>query len=194
MDSRRYDSPRCADLANNLELLKGSKFSSINEAEFAQPLCTAVQIGLVDLLCGWGVVPAATVGHSSGEIAAAYAAGALTRDAAIVTAYYRGFAVRQRKAEGGMAAVGLGRGDVSAHLVTGVTIACENSARSVTVSGDTDRLATFLSNLQNKRPGVFVRQLPVDVAYHSGNLTSSQTVREYLLIENRTYASRGHII
>lgn len=53
------------------ELFKVSKRSSINKPEFSQPLCTAIQVALVDLLHSFGVQPAAVVGHSSGEIAAA---------------------------------------------------------------------------------------------------------------------------
>ena len=114
------------------------------------------------------MLPAAVVGHSSGEIAAAYAAGALTRDAAIILAYYRGYAIKQCKAEGGMAVVGLGRCNLTPTLTKGLTIACENSPYSVTVSGDKDRLSTFLLSFKNQHPEVFVRQLHVDVAYHSG--------------------------
>ena len=53
-------------------LLEHADTSSINDAEFSQPLCTAVQIALVQLLQSWGIRPVATVGHSSGEIAAGY--------------------------------------------------------------------------------------------------------------------------
>lgn len=48
-------------------LQQPSKTSVINEAEYSQPLCTAIQITLVDLLRHWGVTPLATVGHSSGK-------------------------------------------------------------------------------------------------------------------------------
>lgn len=53
-------------------LLEGVESSPINAAEYSQPLCTAVQIALVQLLQSWGIRPVATVGHSSGEIAAGY--------------------------------------------------------------------------------------------------------------------------
>lgn len=65
------------------ELLKPTRTSRVYEAEFSQPLCTALQLGLVDTLAFVGITPAAVVGHSSGEIAAAYTAGALTAEAAI---------------------------------------------------------------------------------------------------------------
>ena len=52
--------------------------------EFSQPICTALQIALVDFLAAWQVTPAAVIGHSSGEIAAAYAAGALSMREAVI--------------------------------------------------------------------------------------------------------------
>jgi acyl transferase domain-containing protein len=52
--------------------------SKMNEAEFSQPFCTAVQICLVRLMKTWGIEPVVTVSHSSGEIAAAYAAGLIS--------------------------------------------------------------------------------------------------------------------
>jgi len=53
------------------ELQKGKSESNVNNPAYSQPLCLALQVALVDLLEGFGIVPAAVVGHSSGEIAAA---------------------------------------------------------------------------------------------------------------------------
>ncbi|KAK7908923.1 polyketide synthase [Apiospora marii] len=72
------------------ELLSPAEASNIDDPTYCQPICTALQVALVDLLESWGVVPHAVVGHSSGEIAAAYAAGHLSRPAAWKIAYYRG--------------------------------------------------------------------------------------------------------
>ena len=76
------------------EILAGASSSKVNEAALSQPLCTAVQILLVDLLQLAGVEFDAVVRHSSGEIAAAYAAGHLTSRDAICLAYYRGLHLR----------------------------------------------------------------------------------------------------
>lgn len=54
------------------EMKKAKSESNVNDPTYGQSLCTIVQIGLVDLLRSWNVVPSAVVGHSSGEIAAAY--------------------------------------------------------------------------------------------------------------------------
>jgi len=67
------------------ELDRPDPESRINESELAQPTTTIVQMALVDMLAEFGVRPQFIVGHSSGEIAGAYAAGALTRDGAIIS-------------------------------------------------------------------------------------------------------------
>ena len=131
-----------------------------------------MQIGVVDFLREWNIHPSAVVGHSSGEIAAAYAAGALTTEAAIAVAYYRGqvgsLAESCMLQRGAMAAIGLGREQVIPHLVEGVSVACENSPSSVTISGDADKLDKVLAGIQAKLPGTFCRKLCVNIAYHSG--------------------------
>jgi acyl transferase domain-containing protein len=139
----------------------------IGKAEFSQPICTALQVALVDLLATWDIKPSAVVGHSSGEIAAAYAAGALTKKEAIIAAFYRGYVCTQSRAAGGMAAIGLGRDEVIPYLAPGVRIACENSGSSVTLSGDLDRLESIMSAIKKDFPDTLVRQLQVEMAYHS---------------------------
>ncbi|PQK08615.1 hypothetical protein BB8028_0001g06890 [Beauveria bassiana] len=101
----------------------GADKEYFDSAEFAQPLCTAIQIGLVNFLSNCGIKPSAVVGHSSGEIAAAYAAGGITYSEAILCAYFRGLATTKLKTPGSMASVGLGRDRVASHLVDGVQIA-----------------------------------------------------------------------
>ena len=73
------------------QLLMAKESSRIAEAALSQPLCTAVQILLVDILQEAGISFTAVVGHSSGEIGAAYAAGFLSAHDAIRIAYFRGF-------------------------------------------------------------------------------------------------------
>ena len=148
-------------------LLTPDKTGKLDKAEFSQPLCTAVQIGLVNLLNTWGISPAAVVGHSSGEIAAAYASGAINADAAIVIAYYRGQVTKKQTRRGKMAAVGMSRDEIAPYLAKGVVIACENSPRSVTLSGDEEKLAAVIEEINSKRPEVSSRQLKVEMAYHS---------------------------
>jgi acyl transferase domain-containing protein len=113
-----------------------------------------------------GVVPVAVVGHSSGEIAAAYASGYLSMQEAIIIAYYRGYVTKQSLG-GGMAAVGLGADGLSEFLVEGVVLACENSPNSSTISGDSSKVKEVADAIKQKLPDVFVRVLKVEMAYHS---------------------------
>lgn len=155
---------------NSDELSKDDNLSRVNDAEFAQPLCTAIQIGLVNILRSWGVSPAIVIGHSSGEIAGAYACGAITDSEAITIAYYRGLITRLQSKAGGMVAVGLSSSEVKIFLVSGVVIACENSPTSVTLSGDQEVLSHVCSRIEEELPGTFIRHMQVGAAYHSREL------------------------
>ncbi|KAJ5553185.1 hypothetical protein N7494_002563 [Penicillium frequentans] len=150
------------------ELLKEGDASRISQPEICQPICTAVQVALTDVLQTWGITPEAVVGHSSGEIAAAYASGAITARVAISLAYYRGQAIKASTIRrGGMAAVGMTPKQVQNYVGHGVTVACENSPESVTLSGDEEALVQTLENIKEKKPGTFCKRLDVSVAYHS---------------------------
>ncbi|KAI1359407.1 polyketide synthase [Xylaria arbuscula] len=156
------------------ELMKPETTSRIHCAELAQPLCTALQIALVRQFQRLHVVPAAVVGHSSGEIAAAYAAGYISLEYAITVAYYRGLVTTHGKAarKGGMmAAVGMGAGDISPFLQPGVCIACENSPTSTTISGDREAVHAVLTSVEKEHPDVLARPLKVDIAYHSHHMS-----------------------
>ena len=134
----------------------------------AQPLCTALQVALFHLLKRLGIKPTAVVGHSSGEIAAAYAAGHITLEYALAVAYYRGYVTKDGdRSSGAMAAVGLSAVDVLPFLRAGVCVACENSPSSTTISGDKEALKEVLANLKEAKPDVFARLLKVEMAYHS---------------------------
>jgi acyl transferase domain-containing protein len=122
----------------------------------------------VNLLQQWSILPSAVVGHSSGEIAAAYAAGALGMREALLVSYYRGIAASELRRPGAMGAIGLGRDDLQGLLVGNVVIACENCPSSVTISGDLEDVEATLDRVSERRPGVLARKLKVDRAYHSG--------------------------
>ncbi|KAI1118030.1 hypothetical protein F5Y14DRAFT_447438 [Nemania sp. NC0429] len=153
------------------ELRKPAKTSRLGEAELSQPICTAVQIALVDTLASFGIHADAVVGHSSGEIAAAYAAGALTAKEAITTAFYRGLIANGQKRAGSMAAVGMSWEETQKYLAPNVTIACDNSPRSVTISGDSDQVEKVIRDINEARPDALTRLLKVDKAYHSYHMS-----------------------
>ncbi|KAK1992807.1 hypothetical protein LX36DRAFT_662075 [Colletotrichum falcatum] len=146
----------------------------VNAPEVSQPICTALQIGLVDLLASWGVRPSAVVGHSSGEMAAAYAAGYITAAEAITVAYYRGMAVSQNRSKGAMLAVGVGRDEAAEYLrglEQDIKIAAINSPGSVTLSGEEEAVARLAATLTEKN--VFNRLLKTGGnAYHSHHMAA----------------------
>ncbi|KAI0103939.1 hypothetical protein GGR51DRAFT_561319 [Nemania sp. FL0031] len=146
---------------------------SIQKGEVSQTACTALQIGLVDLLASWSVRPAGVVGHSSGEIAAAYASGTITAAEAIAAAYFRGQTVAQNRQAGAMLAVGLSSEMVANKYlekwVGKIAVAAINSPASVTLSGDADAIEQVSAALG--ADGVFNRILKTgDNAYHSHHM------------------------
>ncbi|KAK3935596.1 hypothetical protein QBC46DRAFT_462003 [Diplogelasinospora grovesii] len=159
------------------QLLADAPTSRMTEAALSQPLCTAVQILLVDLLQLAGIQLHAVVGHSSGEIGAAYAAGLLSASGAIRIAYYRGLYAKLAKspndAKGAMMAVGTSFEDASdfCQLETfegRLQVAARNSSSSVTLSGDEDAVIEAVRIFKDE--GKFARQLKVDTAYHSTHI------------------------
>ncbi|OXV05636.1 hypothetical protein Egran_06595, partial [Elaphomyces granulatus] len=159
------------------ELLKDEKKSRINEAAISQPLCTAIQIALVDLYASWNILPARVVGHSSGEIAAAYATGALPLESAVRVAYFRGLVssnIKKFGYTGSMLAAGISELDAEKEIQAigdsfgKAVVACVNSSRSVTLSGDSAAITQLQKNLTSR--GLFARKLQVDTAYHSHHM------------------------
>ncbi|PHH69515.1 hypothetical protein CDD82_7707 [Ophiocordyceps australis] len=175
------------------ELSRAAGQSRVGEAHIAQPATTVVQMALVDLLASLGIAPAAVVGHSSGEIAAAYAAGALGRKQAWATAYYRGLAAARLRGRGGaMMVVGLAADETRRLLApwTGrVQVACINSPRSTTISGDGDGINELERMLGGR--DVFCRRLPVSVAYHSHHVEAVQHEYQTWLADSKPRAARG---
>ncbi|KAL3477706.1 lovastatin nonaketide synthase [Aspergillus californicus] len=154
--------------------LSADNDSRISEAALSQPLCTAIQIALVDILRATGIEFDMVIGHSSGEIGAAYAAGIINRRDAMGIAYYRG--VVSRFAEG----VNGEKGAMLAVEFAGhVCVAASNSPTSVTLSGDND--AIQLAKSRCDRNEIFARLLRVNTAYHSHHmLPCSERYRRYL--------------
>ncbi|KAL3484692.1 hypothetical protein BJX62DRAFT_243695 [Aspergillus germanicus] len=160
------------------ELLRDEPETRINSSELSQPATTAIQIALVDMLTELNIRPAAVLGHSSGEVAAAYAAGILTHVEALTIAYHKGFVAGWCKEtdlqRGAMLAVGLGEADVLQYVQRGrvgrCTVACINSPSSVTLSGDELAIGE-VQKLLNK-DSVFNRRLKVDIAYHSHHMSA----------------------
>ncbi|KAL6229642.1 hypothetical protein BDW75DRAFT_249453 [Aspergillus navahoensis] len=164
-------------------LLEDAKTSRVNMAEFSQPLCTAVQIALVQLLRLWDITPSVTCGHSSGEIAAVYAAGFISAAEAIVLAYYRGKVVWDINTNGAMLAVGLGTDAVRPYIEDyngSVVVACHNSPASVTLSGNAEALEAIQEKLAGA--GIFARIVKTGgKVYHSPHMKPAASKYEAIV-------------
>jgi acyl transferase domain-containing protein/surfactin synthase thioesterase subunit len=142
--------------------------SRLGETEVAQPALFALQVALVALWRAWGIQPNAVVGHSLGEVAAAYTAGVLTLTEAMQVVYHRSRLMQRGTGFGKMAAVELPQGEAEQWLADEgdhLAIAAINSATSVVLSGEATALEAVLAQLQNQ--GVFTKLLPVNYAFHS---------------------------
>lgn len=156
------------------EVARSEHTSTINDAVLSQPALTALQLSLVMLLRDYGVKTQAVCGHSSGEIAAAFAAGFLDFNSCMMLAYYRGqvSARDDVQPKGAMLAVGSDAESIN-DLLEGVTagsvvVACYNSPTSITVSGDHAGVVELKKKLDEA--GIFNRILKVDRAYHSHHM------------------------
>ncbi|MBV8738196.1 MAG: acyltransferase domain-containing protein [Alphaproteobacteria bacterium] len=146
----------------------GLDANRVARADIAQPVLFAIQVGIVGVLRAAGIVAEGFLGHSLGEIAAAWAAGALSlSDAARVIAA-RSRTQQSTAGLGRMAALGLGyeaAGEFLHELGSAAEIAAWNAARSVTVSGPADEIGRLAAAARDR--GISCRPLDLDFAFHS---------------------------
>jgi acyl transferase domain-containing protein/acyl-CoA synthetase (AMP-forming)/AMP-acid ligase II/thioesterase domain-containing protein/acyl carrier protein len=150
------------------ELEAPEERSRLGETEIAQPALFALQVALAALWRHWGVEPGAVIGHSSGEVVAAYLAGVLSLEQAAHVAVERGRLLRRAAAGGRMAQIGLAAEEAArelAGLEDRLAIAAVNDPRSVVVSGDPEALEELAARLEPRR--VDCRFLSVGYAFHS---------------------------
>ena len=150
---------------------------ALDEVELAQPVIFMLQCALVELFKTWGVYPDCVVGHSSGEVAAAYACGALSLAEATRLVFHRATLQQRTSGSGRMLAVGLGRPGVEELLDTlgvpfrpeegpaRVEIACENAPASTVICGKEAALEPVMAELDRRR--LQNRLLPGNIAFHS---------------------------
>lgn len=174
MDSVLQSLPHPPNWRLREAILGPERESKIGKVTHSQPICTALQIGLVQLLSSWNITPSAVLGHSCGEIAAAFAAGHLSLAEAITAAYYRGYVVGKDTKQGAMMAAGLSREQAEseinlAGLEGKICVACVNSTESTTLSGDENAVDSMLQILQERK--LFARKLKTGGrAYHSHHM------------------------
>jgi len=142
--------------------------SRLTEVDVIQPALFAVQVALAALWRSWGIEPDAVVGHSMGEVAAAYVGGALSLEDAALIICKRSSLARRTVGQGAMASVELSI-EEARHAIAGyedrVSIAVSTSPESTVLSGDPAALAGIVEQLQGR--DVFCRMVKVDFASHS---------------------------
>ncbi|MCX5008924.1 SDR family NAD(P)-dependent oxidoreductase [Streptomyces sp. NBC_00638] len=152
-----------------LDVLRApEEFAPFDRTEYLQPVLFAVNAALAAAWRALGVRPDAVIGHSLGEIAAAYSAGALTLDDAVSVVTGRARAVAPLVGQGGMLSVELPRTEAEkllAPYADRLFVAAVNSAHSTAVSGDTEALAELRAHLEER--DIPVRRLSTPFASHT---------------------------
>ena len=161
------------------ELTADESRSRMDITAISQPCIFALQVALAELWASWGVRPEALVGHSVGEVAAAYLAGVFSLDDAVRIIYHRGRCMELAPERGRMLAAGVSP-DEARQLIAGygdrVALAAVNSPNSVTLSGEGGPLEELAGLLEER--GVFCRFLRVRYAFHSAQM---DPIRDELL-------------
>ncbi len=143
----------------------------LQKTEIAQPLIFSIQVGLVEYLAANGIQAAAVLGHSLGEVAAAWVSGKLSLDQAVRVIRLRSLHQQSTFKTGSMSAVAASRSDVDSVLKElpeghgGVFVSGENSHRSVTLAGDLDALQECEYALTAR--GIKFKRLDFDYPFHS---------------------------
>jgi malonyl CoA-acyl carrier protein transacylase len=136
------------------------------ETKFAQPITFLVQVALLETLKHFSIFPDLVIGHSAGEVAAAYASGLLTLEEAVQVVYHRSCEQQKLAGSGRMLAVGLASERVL-ELIKGkpeLELACVNSPQSTVVAGPEDQLTALKGSLP---PGTTSTFVPGNIAFHS---------------------------
>jgi phthiocerol/phenolphthiocerol synthesis type-I polyketide synthase C len=169
----------CADGSPSLVavLRAGVSAEWLEATEHSQPLLFAIQVGVTRVIEARGVLHDACLGHSVGEVAAAWAAGALTLAQAVRVIKIRSRAQSLTRGAGRMAAVGLGEAAMAALIdqlgvEDAVEIAGVNSPQSVTLAGSLTALQTIEASLRES--GCFFQMLDLDYAFHSSHMDRIQ--------------------
>ncbi|TJZ76761.1 SDR family NAD(P)-dependent oxidoreductase [Rhodococcus oryzae] len=177
-----------------LEVLDGGEGApSLERVEVVQPVLFAVMVSLAQLWRSVGVEPDAVVGHSQGEIAAAYVAGVLSLEDAARIVILRSAALTALAGQGAMVSVGLSV-EQAERLLEGfdrLSVAVVNGPGSTVVSGDLGQTELFLTECE--RLDVRARRIAVDYASHSPQV---EQLRDHLLdalteIQPRSQGSTG---
>jgi len=161
------------------EMTRSEQDSRIDRTDVAQPAIFALQVGLAELWKSWGVQPAQVIGHSVGEVAAAYCAGIYTLQDAVRIIYHRSRLQNTTGGHGLMLAAGVTASEARAMIgrhADRVQIAVFNSPSLVTLAGDTEPLEEIAKQLE--ATGKFQRFLRINYAFHTHQM---EPIRDELL-------------
>ena len=157
------------------ELQRPEETSRLNENSIGQTALFATHFALTELLVSWGVTPSAVVGHSLGEISAAWASGALRLNKALQLVLFRSQLQEKCSSTGCMAAIGLSEEDAEKmlqelQLENEVDIAVVNSPGNVVLSGGKASMEFVENHVKNAQSDVFWKKLSTTRAYHSQHM------------------------
>jgi acyl transferase domain-containing protein/NAD(P)-dependent dehydrogenase (short-subunit alcohol dehydrogenase family)/aryl carrier-like protein len=150
--------------------------TSIDETAVVQPMIFALQAGLTRVLAAWGVEPEVVIGHSVGEVASAWASGALDLADAIYLIAHRSSLMDRDSSKGRMLSVSASAADVAPYLRDGVCVGCVNSPDTVVLSGQSEVVEQVQQRLD--AAGFDCTEVKVKYAFHSSQL---DVVKEELL-------------
>src|SRR5690606_35558259 len=180
------ESPRFAEILADLDmamrpdagfalieaLAADEEHSRLDDTAVAQPLLFAIQVAVTLLMRESGIEPAAVAGHSVGEVAAAWASGALDLEQAIRVICVRSRAQHATRGEGRMAAMRMSPADAAELLAAldgcDAEIAGINSPNNITLSGSLEGLMRVKEAAETQ--GIFFRLLDLDYAFHSNRM------------------------
>jgi myxalamid-type polyketide synthase MxaE and MxaD len=149
------------------------EISRLHDTATTQPAIFAIQVSLTALWKSWGIVPDMVAGHSLGEVAAAYAAEAISLQDAVRIVFHRSRLMTKAAGKGKTAVVGLPLEEAQKAIAMypELAVAGSNSPTTSVLAGETSRLGRVLQSLETR--GVFCRLVPgVDIAFHSPQMDS----------------------
>ena len=163
-----------------LDAMRSTKDESpIDRTNVAQPAIFALQVGLTKLWESWGISPSRVIGHSVGEVAAAYCAGIYSLDDAVTVIFHRSRLQHSTGGHGRMLAVGLSQEEANRAIgdeLDRIQVAVINNPNLVTLAGDTEPLERLAKQFEEQ--GRFMRWLPIDYAFHTHQM---EPIRDELL-------------
>jgi acyl transferase domain-containing protein/NADPH:quinone reductase-like Zn-dependent oxidoreductase/acyl carrier protein len=170
-------------------LRRGVGAQALAGTDIAQPLLFAIQVGVVGALAQQGLRPAMVLGHSVGEVAAAWCAGILPLDRAARLIVARSRHQHATRGAGRMAAIGCAP-EAAASLLDacgpGLEIAAVNGPAAITVAGPAEAIARLCAAAEPAR--ISAVPLDLDYAFHAAAM---DPVRAGLLADLATLAPQA---